>query len=205
MKLLIFTRYPEPGSVKTRLIPTLGAEGACKLHSMMAKHTIKRLESLCALTEVCFTGQGEKEMQAWLGKTLSYYPQGGGDLGERLQRAFTRAFCQGKDKVVIVGTDCPDLTAAHVRTAFELLAEADLILGPAKDGGYYLLGLNRLHENLFASIPWGTAEVLQVTLYKAKLLGLKTVLLEELSDVDRPEDLRALAKRKNLGLEQALE
>ncbi len=205
MKLLIFTRYPAPGSVKTRLIPTLGAEGACKLHSMMAKHTMKRLESLCALTEVCFTGPGEKEMQAWLGKTLSYYPQGDGDLGEKLQRAFARAFGQGEDKVVVVGTDCPDLTAAHVRTAFELLAEADLILGPAKDGGYYLLGLNRLHENLFTSIPWGTAEVLQMTLHKARLLGLKTVLLEELSDVDRPEDLRELVKRKNLGLEQALE
>lgn len=205
MKLLIFTRYPEPGSVKTRLIPTLGSEGASKLHSMMAKHTIKQLESLSALTEVCFTGPGIKEMQAWLGKTLSYYPQGDGNLGEKLQRAFARAFGQGEDKVVVVGTDCPDLTTAHIHRAFELLDESDLVLGPAEDGGYYLLGLNRLENNLFASIPWGTAEVLQVTLYKARLLGLKTILLEQLSDVDRPGDLRRLRKRKDLDLEKALE
>ena len=82
--------------------------------------------------------------------------------------------------------------AAHVQEAFHLLDEFDLVLGPAADGGYYLLGLNRLYKDLFESIPWGTGEVLQATLNKAKLLGIKTVLLERLADVDRPEDLEAL-------------
>ena len=195
MKLLIFTRYPEAGSVKTRLIPTLGADGARNLHRKMAEHTIKRLDCLTAEMEVCFTGRGEKEMQEWLGKKRSYSPQGGGDLGQRLLKAFAQAFCQGEDKVVVVGTDCPDLTAAHVQEAFHLLDEFDLVLGPAADGGYYLLGLNRLYKDLFESIPWGTGEVLQATLNKAKLLGINTVLLERLADVDRPKDLEALFKR----------
>lgn len=149
MKLLIFTRYPEAGYVKTRFIPALGADGACNLLRRMAEHTIKQLSFLAREIEICFTGRGEREMQEWQGETLTYSPQGEGDLGKRLHRAFARTFSQGEDKAAVVGTDCPELTASLVQKAFQSLEGSDLVLGPAADGDYYLLGLNRLYKYLF--------------------------------------------------------
>lgn len=189
MRLLVFTRYPEPGRVKTRLIPALGAAGAERLHRQMAEHTIKKLGCFACI-EVCFDGGGEKEMREWLGGGLSYTPQGKGDLGRRLLFAFSRAFREGEDKVVAVGTDCPALEACHVEKAFGILDRFDLVLGPAEDGGYYLIGMNRLLRELFEDIHWGTGRVFMETIYKAYLSGLKTGLLERLADVDRPEDLK---------------
>lgn len=188
MKLLIFTRYPEAGRVKSRLIPALGAEGAQSLHRLMTEHTLQRLDGFAGL-EVCYDGGGERCMRKWLGNKLSYSPQGEGDLGKRLLRAFSRCFKQGEDKIVVVGTDCPGLTAFHVQEALQLLDDYDVVLGPAVDGGYYLICLGALYEELFVNISWGTSQVLQETLEKAELLGLKTILLEKLADVDRPEDL----------------
>ncbi len=191
MKLLIFTRYPEAGRVKSRLIPALGAEGAQSLHRRMTEHTLERLNCFADM-EICYDGGGERRMREWLGNKLSYSSQGQGDLGKRLLHAFSRGFKQGEDKIVVVGTDCPDLTASHVQEAFGLLDKYDLVLGPAFDGGYYLICLRTLHKALFEDIPWGTNHVLQETLKRADLLNLKTVLLEKLADVDRPGDLAVL-------------
>ena len=188
MKLLIFTRYPRPGRVKTRLIPVLGAEGAQRLHRQMTEHTLECLQCF-AQVQICFEGGGRKLMQAWLGERLTYIPQGRGDLGRRLRRAISRAFRQGEDKVIVVGTDCPGLTASHVKEALQLLHQSDLVLGPAADGGYYLIGLNSFYKDLFKDIAWGTDRVFRQTLQKADRLGLKTLFLEKLADVDRPEDI----------------
>jgi uncharacterized protein len=188
VKVLIFTRYPKAGRVKSRLIPALGAKGAQSLHRRMTEHTLQRLDGFDGL-EVCYDGGGERRMRKWLGNKLSYSPQGEGDLGKRLLHAFSRGFKQGEDKIVVVGTDCPDLTVSHVQEALQLLDDYDVVLGPAVDGGYYLICLGALFEDLFKNISWGTGQVLQETLKKAELLGLKTILLETLADVDRPEDL----------------
>lgn len=192
-RLVIFTRYGEPGKTKTRLIEKLGAEGAAELHREMTVHTLawaKRLTQ-CRLLGIVirFEGGGEALMRQWLGDELTYRSQGDGDLGERLERAFAAGFGEGMKAVVIVGTDCPGLTADRVGEAFEALRRCDLVLGPATDGGYYLIGLRRLVPDLFTDIAWGTDKVFTRTRRLAERLGLSVGTLEALPDVDRPEDL----------------
>ncbi|MBS4030115.1 MAG: TIGR04282 family arsenosugar biosynthesis glycosyltransferase [Clostridiales bacterium] len=197
MKLLVFTRYPEPGKVKTRLVSALGNEEASRLHQEMTEHTVNTLSSAGAELEIWFDGGDEKRMRAWLGENLQYKHQDQGDLGEKLQGAFADAFHRHKGCVAAVGCDCPDLTAGHIQDAFSRLSECDVVLGPAVDGGYYLIGMRTLQASLFNNIDWGSEHVLQQTLSIAKKLGLKVGLLEKLTDVDRPEDLFAWIRRKN--------
>ncbi len=190
--LIIFTRYPEPGKTKTRLIPVLGAEGAAALHRQMAERILSwakpmRSENLSLEIRV----EGETELiRNWLGSDLSCREQGGGDLGLRMSRAFEEGFQAGFDNIVLIGTDCPGLSADLVRIAFARLASEEAVLGPANDGGYYLIGLHKTVPALFENIPWGTAEVLHSTLDLAAGLRLRVSLLEPLDDIDRPEDLR---------------
>ena len=196
MRLIVFTRYPEAGTVKTRLIPALGPEGAKGLHREMAEYTLSQACRVGCDLEVRFTGGDRSMMEEWLGEGLHYKKQEGNTLGERMQNAVAEAFSTGTGKVVIVGTDCPGLTAEQIKTAFRLLDRADLVLGPALDGGYYLIGLCRLHEMLFRDITWGSEFVLKETLEAADKLQLKTALLEKLADIDCPKDLSNWAKFK---------
>lgn len=191
-RAILFTRYPEPGKVKTRLIPALGPKGACELHRRMTELAVKQLRELSSFrslsVEVRFEGGNENSMQEWLGTDLCFSPQGQGDLGLRMERAFQEAFQSGFKSVVLIGSDCPDRTAKIVEKAFDGLKNNDLILGPARDGGYYLIGLKE-PQLLFTNIPWGSAEVFNLTQKKAQALGLDVLLLETLQDIDRPEDL----------------
>ena len=191
--LIIFTRYPEPGQTKTRLIPVLGAEGAATLQRKMTEQKLAEVKELQAAyplsVEVHFAGGNEQLMQEWLGLNWVYRRQNEGDLGGRMASAFQASFDAGMNAVVLIGTDCPDLNASLMAKSFQLLRQHDLILGPALDGGYYLIGLRRLIPELFTGIPWSTAEVLQQTLSIAQRLGLTVAKLPLLSDVDRPEDL----------------
>lgn len=191
--LIIFSRYPEPGKTKTRLIPALGAEGAATLHRQMTAHTLaeaRELQRACALSvEVHFAGGNHQQMQTWLGAELIYRQQSEGDLGDRLAAAFATAFAAGMTRVIIIGTDCPDLHSAILLQAFQALTQHDLVLGPAQDGGYYLIGLQRLFPELFVGVSWGTASVRQQTVEIAKALDLAIAFLPLLSDIDRPEDL----------------
>ncbi len=194
-RLIVFTRYPEPGTTKTRLIPALGPEGAADLHRQMAEHSLvqaRRLqEQRPVALEVRFDGGSEERMRAWLGADVACVPQGEGDLGERMARAFREAFWHGVERIVIVGTDCPALTADLMSAALAALGDHDLVLGPATDGGYTLIGLRRELPQLFAGVPWGTGKVLERTLAIAEQAQLRVRLLERLDDVDRPEDLPA--------------
>jgi rSAM/selenodomain-associated transferase 1 len=191
--LIIFTRYPEPGKTKTRLIPALGAEGAATLQRQMTEHTLAQVKELQAKrlvsVEVYFVGGNQQLMQSWLGTSVIYRQQGDGDLGRRMAIAFQTALEAGKQRVVVIGTDCPDLKAEVMVKAFHALEQHDLVLGPAQDGGYYLIGLCRLIPQLFTGISWSTAEVLQQTMSIAQRLELAVAYLPRLSDVDRPEDL----------------
>jgi rSAM/selenodomain-associated transferase 1 len=191
--LIIFTRYPEPGKTKTRLIPALGAEGAATLQRQMTEHTLAQVKELQAKrlvsVEVYFVGGNQQLMQSWLGTSVIYRQQGDGDLGRRMAIAFQTALEAGKQRVVVIGTDCPDLKAQLMVKAFHALEQHDLVLGPAQDGGYYLIGLCRLIPELFTGISWSTAEVLQQTMSIAQRLELAVAYLPRLSDVDRPEDL----------------
>lgn len=192
--IIIFTRYPEPGKTKTRLIPALGEEGSAGVHRELTIHTLiwaRRLHRSRAVSlEVHFEGGNEDRMKAWLGPDLVYRPQPTGDLGERMAEAFRGAFQRGTDRVAIVGTDCPGVTAELAERAVEALRDRDVVLGPALDGGYYLIGLRRLIPELFMGVHWGSREVLEETLEAARKAGAKFHLLDFLGDVDRSEDLR---------------
>ena len=190
--LIIFTRYPEPGLTKTRLISALGAEGAAKLQQQMTEHTLVQARTWrdrFSSVEVHFAGGSQQLMQQWLGTDLRYRQQEAGDLGQRMRLAFERSFAAGISRVVMIGIDCPDVTATLLTQAFEALSHSDLVLGPAADGGYYLIGLNRSIPELFTGIHWGSAQVLATTQGIAQRLGLAVFLLPVLHDVDRPEDL----------------
>jgi rSAM/selenodomain-associated transferase 2/rSAM/selenodomain-associated transferase 1 len=192
-RLILFTRYPEPGKTKTRLISVLGSRGAADLQKQMTEHVLMRTGHLVSSRrvdmEVRYEGGNRRLMEEWLGSHMSYRSQGLGDLGSRMAQAFSQAFHKGKTRVVIVGSDCPGITEATVRTAFDLLDQFDLVLGPANDGGYYLIGLRQEESKLFEDVPWGTAEVGVRTLEIARQLGLCWVTVEPLDDVDRAEDI----------------
>jgi uncharacterized protein len=198
--LIIFSRYPEVGKTKTRMIPALGASGAANLQRQMTEHTIniaRQLQLSRSISiEIHFAGGSQKLMQDWLGKDLNYYPQITGDLGAKMQAAFDRALSIDRQKVITIGTDCPDINLAILQKAFDLLENCDLVLGPAEDGGYYLIGLTASIPQIFKAIAWGTSEVLAQTQRIAKNLNLNTAYLTTLRDVDRPEDLFIWQKYK---------
>ncbi len=199
--LIIFSRYPEPGKTKTRMIPALGAVKAAELQRAMTEHTLKSAQQLLSSRnlkiEVHFTGGSSQLMTEWLGKSLDYIPQVSGDLGQKMYSSLERAFTLGCQQVVIIGIDCPDIDQVILNQAFESLEKHDLVLGVAEDGGYYLIGLNRnLNQTLnqtmfqlFCNIDWGTDQVLNQTNKIAQNLKLNVHYLPSLSDVDRPEDL----------------
>jgi rSAM/selenodomain-associated transferase 2/rSAM/selenodomain-associated transferase 1 len=195
--VIIFTRYPVPGQTKTRLIPALGEEGAAELQRRMTEHTLDSVRSLVEDgldIHIRFTGGNLGQMEGWLGKGLTYAPQGEGDLGARMEKAFRESIQAGFRKVIIVGTDCPDLDQVHIREALALLVDNHMVLGPATDGGYYLIGMRadaseRLFVAAFQGIPWGTSQVFTGTVNALAETGIDLGLLDELDDVDEPEDL----------------
>ncbi|MBI2422142.1 MAG: TIGR04283 family arsenosugar biosynthesis glycosyltransferase [Candidatus Hydrogenedentes bacterium] len=196
-RLVLFSRWPEAGATKTRLIPALGAEGAAQLQRAMTAHILSAAAPADGRTsvEIRFTGCDRGVMRDWLGAEYDYADQGTGDLGARMARAFAENFDLGCDKVVIIGADCPALTSMRSAEAFNALSSADLVLGPALDGGYYLIGMRIdaavCAKALLANVDWGSACVLQQTLDNAAAAGLSCAQLEAAADIDLPEDLPA--------------
>lgn len=199
--LIIFTRYPEPGKTKTRLIPALGQEGAANLQRQMTEQTlakVKQLFDFISLSfEIRFTGGNLQLIENWLGSDLKYQEQGTGNLGDRMAKAFQEAFNNGNKSVIIIGIDCPNLSPKIIIKAFEKLHQCDVVIGPARDGGYYLIGLSKFIPELFQGINWGSAEVLEKTVAIAQNLHLIISDLPQLYDIDRPEDLKNLSNLLN--------
>ncbi len=197
-QLIIFTRYPEPGTTKTRLVPDLSPEGAAELQRKMTEWTLEKVKKISIprqlIVEIRYEGGDKHLTRSWLGPDFIYRPQGIGDLGLRMKRSFKDAFSTGVASAVIIGTDIPDLTDGIIQKAFNSLKTKEAVLGPAKDGGYYLIGLQRESlsqaPDLFDDINWGTESVLDKTLMVVRRSGLSFTLLGTLSDVDRPEDLQ---------------
>jgi rSAM/selenodomain-associated transferase 1 len=196
--LILFTRYPQPGTTKTRLIPRLGPRGAADLQRQM---TAKVMDEALPLKtsrglelEVRYDGGSARLMAEWLGRAVRYGRQGDGDIGRRMASAFRQAFGRGRDKVVLVGSDIPGLSAALLEQAFDHLDDRTVVFGPAADGGYYLVGLvrrvfQRAEAALFEHMAWGTATVLAESCRRLARLNLDIDRLAQLADVDRPEDL----------------
>ncbi len=194
--LIIFTRYPQPGLVKTRLIPVLGEVGAANLQHRMTAETLKKMRSLSQDDEldiyVYFTGSSDRAMQELFGD-FNYCDQSTGNLGARMLSAFGDLLGKGSTQVILIGCDCPDLTQDIIRQGFEQLNDLDLVLGKAADGGYYLIGLKQIIPQLFQEISWGSDLVLSQTVKIAEKLGLSIGYLSILHDIDRPEDLDLIA------------
>ena len=194
-RLILFARFPEPGRVKTRLIPALGAEGAAALHRQLVLRTLRTAlaasRAAAADLEIRFTGGDENALHHWLGDGVICRPQCDGDLGRRMAGAFDDSFREGARATVIIGSDCPELTADMLVSAFEKLLQASVVFGPARDGGYYLVGLTQPVPQLFRDIHWSTETVLTESIFNSREAGFEPVLLTPLSDLDVPGDLHA--------------
>lgn len=180
MRVALFTRWPEPGKAKTRLIPALGAQGAADLHRRLTERTVATVQAAGLPLEIRSTGADPARFQDWLGSDLAVIDQGDGDLGARLARTAETL------PVLLLGADIPDLMPHHLTAAAAALATAPAVIGPAQDGGYWLLGLAAASPQLFTGIDWGTGSVLAATLAR---LPADTPQLETLSDLDTPDDL----------------
>lgn len=192
-RLIVMARYPEAGRTKTRLIPALGPDGAAALHKTLVRQTLRTADALtdavpCAV-EIRFAGGDAAGMQQLFGDRRTYLRQEGDCLGDRMSLAAAAAFTAGAGRVVVIGTDCPSLTASHLTDAFIALRTCDVVLGPARDGGYYLIGMRRHLPELFHDVDWGTASVREQTLRNALRISASVRQLEILSDVDFPQDL----------------
>ena len=195
-QLILFARFPVPGHAKTRLIPALGPDGAARLHRRLTEHAAGAARAACssdrARVTVCFTGATKQNFRSWLGCDLAYAAQPAGDLGGRLRQAFTSAFRGHAQRAVTMGADIPNLSAPIIRQAFACLRERDVVLGPAVDGGYYLIGMKRDRPGLFAGIDWGTELVFAQTRAAIERQGLSVAELPLLNDVDVPADTSVL-------------
>ena len=197
-RVALLTRYPTPGTTKTRLAPALGKWGAAALQQAMTQQIANQIRALGQTTplttEICYAGGDLERMRHWLGDDLNYQSQGDGDLGKRMARVAKRAGQENVRRLIMVGGDIPGISHEILRQAFILLDHYPLVLGPAKDGGYYLIGLDlsgdseRLNS-LFSGVKWGSERVLAQTVTAAEKAGLKMAFTKALRDVDRPEDI----------------
>lgn len=187
--LLIFTRNPELGKCKTRLAASIGDKAALEVYLQLLKHTESITRNLQCTKEVYFSEDPERD-DLWDEKLFSKKLQQGQDLGERMGNAFKTGFKNAYQKIIIIGSDIYDLDTATLQEAFEKLENHDYVLGPAKDGGYYLIGMKRLNESLFINKAWGTSSVLKNTL--KDISNDKVFLLSERNDIDVYEDLKGV-------------
>lgn len=196
--VLLFMKAPAGGRVKSRLAADLGEDAAAEIYRNFVLDSVSMLEAAGGPFRICFYPRdAEAHVVGWLGPGYRYMAQEGNDLGERMENAFSRVFSEGFRRVVLIGSDIPDLPASFVRAAFAELRTHDVVLGPAQDGGYYLIGLNR-HTYIpeaFRGIRWSTGTVLIETLGALRAASRQVRLLGEWSDVDSLKDLKALFAR----------
>ncbi len=192
-QIIIFSRYPVPGKTKTRLIPDIGALNAADLHKRMTEKTLRTAKKLTVShnlnIEICFEGGNSDEMCKWLGDDLIYSRQVKNNLGRRMDEAIFQAFLRGYKRIVLIGTDIPELKTDHLKEAFHALNTHDVVLGPSTDGGYWLVGLKN-NADIFKNISWGTDVVLNQTIKAVQDIGLTHYLLKPLTDIDTIDNIR---------------
>lgn len=181
--LVLFAKYPVPGFAKTRLIPALGPEGAARVHRHLTQRTVVTLLASGVPVEVRYAGATASAVRDWLGDDVALARQVEGGLTERLIDASRPA------PHIFFGADTPDLTVATVHSAIAALADHDVVIGPADDGGYYLIGMQVAQPGLLTEMPWSTDRVFPETIARCTSLGFSVATLPVLADCDRPEDL----------------
>jgi len=191
--LIIFTRNPELGKCKTRLAKFIGDKSALDIYKYLLQYTAKISKETKADKYVFYSEEIKKE-DLWDVTVFRKKLQYGNDLGTRMENAFSELFQLGYEKVIIIGSDLLDLTSSHIEKAFYSLNKNDVVIGPAKDGGYYLLGIKKLHPTIFKNKVWGTSTVLKDTLNDIQNCTFD--LLEELNDIDTFEDIKPYQELK---------
>ena len=195
---IIFVRSPRLGKVKTRLSKTLGAETALKIYKAFGQDVIETVKKHSDRIRIGYHPMGENEaVREWLGDGFQYVPQAGKNLGDRMRNAFKDAFSDGLCRVILLGTDIPDLPGSIINEAFLKLTAHPSVIGPALDGGYYLIGFQKegFFPGAFENIPWGTEHVLDQTLSAFRTAKRNIHILPTWQDTDDYTDLLALHKR----------
>ncbi len=192
--VLLFARAPRVGRVKTRLAVDIGDAPALAIYREVGGRVAARVRQAYRLTVWCDPADGVAEIREWVAAD-GYEVQAAGDLGARLWMAFATHFERGDRPVIAIGADAPDVTAATIAAAEDALQGHDVVVGPALDGGYYLIGLNDRHPSLFDGIPWGSSSVTEVTLERCLAARLEVAKLSCLRDLDSVADLEALGFR----------
>ena len=191
--LAVMLKAPREGEVKTRLVPPLTAKEAATLYRAFIKDTLSNLSRLKDIALYAFFTpfDGKADIADIMPQEISLIPQKDGDLGERIYGVFECLFNVGHKKVAIMGSDSPDIPREYIETAFSILKESpeSLVLGPATDGGYYLIAMDMLMKAPFEGIGWSTKTVLEDTIKNVAASGIIVKLLPEWHDIDRPEDL----------------
>ena len=185
--LLIFTKNLICGQVKTRLAATIGNDMALTVYQHLLHHTAS-VNNYLPVDKIVFYSSTLEEQDLWNNEVYKKQLQLGNDLGERMQNAFSYAFEQGNKEVAIIGTDSLDLTSAIIMNAFAYLKKHDVVIGPASDGGYYLLAMKQMNQQLFKNINWSTDQVLKQTLANCENQNLIVYQLPKLPDIDTEND-----------------
>ncbi len=199
--LIVFAREPIPGAVKTRLAASIGDHAAAELYETMLQDVLKTARQVTGAEPVVYWACAEESLPLLAERyRCSSHRQSQGDLGQRMQGAFEEVFAAGCEYCCIIGSDAPDLPPSFISEAYQLLAmqRTDVVFGPSRDGGYYLLGMKQVWPQFFTNIPWSSTEVLQQSLVAARKSGLTVALLPEWHDIDTVEDLLAFQERKEL-------
>jgi hypothetical protein len=187
--LIILAKFPHKDYVKTRLIRYLTDDERLKLYTSLLENTINKLKDIQGVDS--FIAYSPRNTQNYFSKfELGLFPQSEGDIGERMFNALSRILTGGYQKAVLVGVDIPDISSTMVLKAFELLSDYDIVFGPARDGGYYLVGLKTLIKEIFEGIEWSTEKTLKQSIKKAMAGGYSVVLTEMLLDIDTIEDVK---------------
>ncbi len=188
--LVIMTKFPEPGKVKTRLGASIGNEASCKLHRAMVQHlldkTLPHLDSIQLRFHVA--GGSDADVTEWLG-SAHWQRQAEGDLGLKMQSAIEASFTEGVKKALIIGTDCPAITPAHIEATVRALDDHNVAFTPALDGGYVMAGVKAVHPEMYHDIEWSTDTVLEMSAKRLRTAGNSLKLFEALRDVDTESDL----------------
>lgn len=189
--LILFLKYPEKGKVKTRLAKDIGNEKALLIYKKLVSKILNQIDSNNYNISIYYFPENKKnEVKKWINlPNIKYLPQSGDDLGARMLNAFKDSISLKYIKTVIIGTDCLEINDNIISKSFYLLDDSNLVLGPATDGGYYLIGLKAVVETIFQDIHWSTEKVLKQTINKAKEIKLSYKFLDFLSDIDTLEDL----------------
>jgi rSAM/selenodomain-associated transferase 1 len=196
--VILFVRLLEKGKVKSRLAKDLGEDLVLRLYESMVLDTIGMLKKGTTPFRICFDPPHALDrMQKWLGNEYSYMPQTGNDLGERMELAFAHVFSEGISEALLIGSDIPGLTIEMIDDAFRSFASHDAVIGPANDGGYYLIGFRNttFEPSIFRTMSWSTDAVYRTTRERLRARMLKVHVLPECIDADTKEDLQALLAR----------